>query len=217
MEAKEMEKDKVIIDDPRAIYALSMVVILYELYNKLNPDIFVNQDKTLFNTLLTSLISPLKFIFSLLILMQFLFLLVRGLSLADVNDNHKKYLLYFSDRIYASGFQLSLVILPIIGASIAILSMIFDYLKIPIKLWIVILFFLLSVAPAVYYWKIWFWNSNAAYVALQTPPEHYIHMSRRASNRRWLRNNFTNIYVCIFVVMLTLSMIYYFSKSVKLF
>lgn len=211
-----MEKDKVIIDDPRAIYSLSMVVILYALYNTLNPDTFANQDKTLFNTLLTSLISPLKVIFQLLIVMQILFLLVRGLSLADVNDNDKKYLLYFSDRIYASGFQMSLIIL-FIGVSLAILSKIFDHLEIPPNLWTVVLFFLLSVAPAVYSWQKWFWKNNATYVALQTSSEHYIPMSRRASKSRWLRNNFTNIYVCIFVVILTLSMMYYFSKSVKLF
>lgn len=129
---------------------------------------------------------------------------MRGLSLADVNDNHKKELLYFSDRLFASGFQFSTIILPIIGVILAILSKIFDYLNIPKNPVTVVVIILIPVITAVSVWGYYFWKNNVVYVALQTPTQRV--------RRKWLWNNFTNITVSGWVVTWTLIMIYFYLK-----
>ena len=89
---------KDLIDDPRTIYSLAMVLILYEVYkseflNSENPLIFI-----------------IKIGLLILISTQLIFLYLCGLSRAKIKGEFKKKLSEMANDSYETGFQLSVVI-----------------------------------------------------------------------------------------------------------
>lgn len=136
-----MEKDKIVIDDTRTIYSLSMTVILYEFYKS---DIFTNQNNLILN---------LKYGISLLIIGQVVFLVLRGLLLAEIKDKEK--LAKKADFVYAYTFQMS-VIAFIVGLFVFSTTSIFNYFVFPKNLFynsLYFLIFLISCCVASFVWK----------------------------------------------------------------
>jgi len=149
-----MEKDKIVIDDPRTIYSLSMTVILYEFYKS---DIFTNQN---------NLILSLKYSILLLIIGQVIFLVLRGLLLAEIKDKEK--LASMADFAYACTFQMS-VIFFIVGLFVLSTDSIFNYFVFPKNLFYNSLYFLIFLISCYMGFVVW----KKIFIGNQTKNEIY--------------------------------------------
>lgn len=92
-------KSKNLIEDPRTIYSLTMVFILYEVYKS---DLLTSENP---------LIIIIKVSLIILIFTQLIFLYLCGLSHAKLKKDFKVRLLEIASDIYSFGFQLSFFIL----------------------------------------------------------------------------------------------------------
>jgi hypothetical protein len=138
--------EKIIVDNPRTIYSLAMTAILFEIYNS---GIFKSQN---------SLMVGLNLIILLLILGQLSFLLIRGLSLADVKTEKRAKILEFSDWFYSYIFQAS-VIITIVLVVLSETDYIFNQFGVPKTLFYKLLSFLIfffSIIIGMYIWKKFF-------------------------------------------------------------
>lgn len=137
-----MKKDEKNVLDSRTIYSLAMSVILYEIINSeiLSTQYFLGIIKPAFEIILTGLI---------------IFLILRGASLAEVNNTSKEKILKYSDVIYALSFQTFLIYFIVI-LLFSIFGNIFNYLDISINLITKLLFFFvffISMYIGMYIWK----------------------------------------------------------------
>lgn len=90
---------KSLIEDPRTIYSLTMVFILYEIYKS---DLLTSENP---------LIIIIKVDLIILIITQLIFLYLCGLSHANLKIKFKERLSETASYIYSFGFQLSFFIL----------------------------------------------------------------------------------------------------------
>lgn len=90
---------KSLIEDPRTIYSLAMVLILYEIYKS---DLLTSENP---------LIIIIKVGLIILILTQLIFLYLCGISLAKLKKEFKERISEIAISIYSFGFQLSFFIL----------------------------------------------------------------------------------------------------------
>lgn len=121
-----------IINDPRTVYSLAMVVILYELFRSE----YLTGEEPLILIIKSGLL--------ILIGSQLIFLLLSGLSLAEYKDEHKENLLEAANLSYAAGFQSSLVFF-MIGFFNFITYGILKDNKILFNVWGKIIYFLISL------------------------------------------------------------------------
>lgn len=134
--------EKIIVDNPRTIYSLAITAILFEIYNS---GILKSQD---------SLMGGLNNIILLLIIGQLSFLLIRGLSLAEVKAEKKAKILEFSDWVYSYIFQASVVVF-IVLLFLADTEYIFNQLGIPKILSYKLLYFLIFLLSIIIGMSIW--------------------------------------------------------------
>lgn len=129
-----------ITNEPRTIYSLAMVVILYELFNS---EYLKGED---------SLIIIIKSGLLILIIFQLIFLLLCGLSVAEFKAEHREKLLEIVNISYATGFQSSLVFF-MIGLFNFITYGFFKNNEIPFNLWGKIIYFLISLLIIFGVWR----------------------------------------------------------------
>lgn len=131
------------IIDPRTIYSLAMTAVLFEIYNS---GILKSQN---------SLMGGLNIIILLLIIGQLSFLLMRGLSLAQIRSEKSMKILEASDWIYSYIFQASIItFFPLLFLSFT--SNVFNYFVVPKTLFYKSLYFIIffiSVIMGIYFWK----------------------------------------------------------------
>lgn len=138
--------EKIIVDNPRTIYSLAMTAVLFEIYNS---GILKSQN---------SLMGGLNAIILLLLIGQLSFLLIRGLSLADVKVEKKTRILEFSDWLYSYIFQATAIISYVVFV-LAETDNIFNQFGIPKILSYKLLYFLIflsSIIIGMYIWKKFF-------------------------------------------------------------
>lgn len=138
--------EKIIVDNPRTIYSVAMTAILFEIYNS---GILKSQN---------SLMVGLNEIILLLILGQLSFLLIRGLSLADVKAEKKAKILEYSDWVYSYTFQTSAIVTFVLFV-LSDTDYIFNQFGVPKILFYKVLYFLIflsSIIIGMYIWKKFF-------------------------------------------------------------
>ncbi len=91
-------KSKDLIEDPRTIYSLAMVLILYEVYKSE----YLISENPLFIIIKIGLL--------ILISTQLIFLYLCGLSHAKLKDKFKEELAEVASSFYTIGFQLSIAL-----------------------------------------------------------------------------------------------------------
>ena len=130
-----------IINDPRTVYSLAMVVILYEFFRS---EYLTGEEP---------LILIIKSVLLILMGSQLIFLLLSGLSLAEYKDEHKENLLEAANLSYAAGFQSSLVFF-MIGLVNIMVYQLFKSNGIPFNPLGKITYFVISLLIAFGVWRI---------------------------------------------------------------
>ena len=113
-------KSKDLIEDPRTIYSLAMVLILYEVYKSdLLSDLFKGEEELFF---------VIKISLLILIIAQLIFLLLTGISLAEYKDENIENLWKTADFFYTIGFQSVVVLFLLVSGSILTYSILKQYI-----------------------------------------------------------------------------------------